>query len=98
VVFTVLTLSQLFHSLAVRSETASLLSIGLLSNRPMLGAVLFTLCLQMAVIYLPFLNELFHTQPLPLFDLMVCFLFSLVVLFAVEIQKWLARRRTVTAT
>jgi len=93
VVFTVLTLSQLFHSLAVRSETASLFSIGLLSNRPMLGAVLFTLGLQMAVIYLPFLNELFHTQPLPLFDLIACFMFSSLVLFAVEFQKWLARRR-----
>jgi len=93
VVFTVLTLSQLFHSLAVRSETASLFSIGLLSNRPMLGAVLFTLGLQMAVIYLPLLNELFHTQPLPLFDLVACFIFSSLVLFAVEFQKWLVRRR-----
>jgi P-type Ca2+ transporter type 2C len=98
VVFTVLTLSQLFHSLAVRSETASLFSIGLLSNLPMLGAVLFTLCLQMAVIYLPFLNELFHTQPLPLFDLIGCFMFSSVVLFAVEVQKWLTRRRTAAST
>jgi Ca2+-transporting ATPase len=97
VVFTVLTLSQLFHSLAIRSESASLFSIGLLSNRPMLGAVLFTLSMQMAVIYLPFLNELFHTQPLPMFDLMVCFMFSSLVLIAVEMQKWLVRRRAVTA-
>ena len=94
-VFTVLTLSQLFHSLAVRSETASLFSIGLLSNLPMLGAVLFTFCLQMAVIYLPFLNQLFHTQPLPLFDLLVCIMFSSVVLFVVEIQKWLRCRHTI---
>jgi Ca2+-transporting ATPase len=97
VVFTVLTLSQLFHSLAVRSESASLFSIGLLSNRPMLAAVIFTGCLQMAVIYLPFLNSLFHTQPLPLFDLLVCFMFSSLVLVAVEIQKWLARRSAATA-
>jgi len=95
VVFTVLTLSQLFHSLAVRSEAASLFTIGLLSNRPMLGAVLFTLCLQMAVIYLPVFNELFHTQPLPMIDLLVCFMFSSTVLLAVEIQKWLARRSAV---
>ena len=37
IVFTVLTLSQLFHSLAVRSESISLFHLGLFSNLPMLG-------------------------------------------------------------
>lgn len=92
VVFTVLTVSQLFHSLAVRSETASLFGIGLLSNLPMLGAILLTLLLQLVVIYTPALNAIFHTQPLPLFDLGVCLLISSLVLFAVEIEKWLVRR------
>ena len=75
VVFTVLTVSQLFHSLAVRSETASLFTIGLFSNLPMLGAVVLTVLLQMAVIYVPALNPVFHTQPLPMFDLVVCLAF-----------------------
>ena len=92
VVFTVLTVSQLFHSLAVRSESASLFRIGLFSNLPMLVAVVLTLLLQMAVIYLPALNSIFHTQPLPLFDLAVCLLLSSLVLFVVEIEKWLVRR------
>jgi Ca2+-transporting ATPase len=92
IIFTVLTVSQLFHSLAVRSETASLFSIGLFTNLPMLAAVLITLMLQMAVIYLPALNDIFYTQPLPLFDLVVCLALSSLVLFAVEIEKWLVRR------
>jgi len=92
VVFTVLTVSQLFHSMAVRSERISLLRIGLLSNLPMLGAVSLAFALQMAVIYLPSLNAVFHTQPLPLFDLAVCLLLSSLVLVAVEIEKWLMRR------
>ena len=92
VVFTVLTVSQLFHSLAVRSETASLFSIGLFSNLPMLGAVILTVLLQMAVIYVPVLNPVFHTQPLPMFDLAICLVLSSLVLFAVEIEKWLVRR------
>jgi len=91
VVFTVLTVSQLFHSLAVRSETASLFGIGLLNNLPMLGAILLTLLLQLAVIYTPALNDIFHTQPLPMFDLGICLLISSLVLFAVEIEKWLVR-------
>jgi len=95
IVFTVLTISQLFHSLAVRSDRASIFSIGLLSNLPMLGAVLFTICLQMAVIYLPSFNQVFHTQALPLYDLLVCFMLSSLVLFAVEIEKWLVRRELI---
>ena len=62
------------------------------SNLPMLGAVLLTLVLQLAVIYTPMLNGVFHTQPLPLFDLAVCLGLSSLVLVAVEIEKWLIRR------
>jgi Ca2+-transporting ATPase len=76
----------------VRSESASLFRIGLFSNLPMLGAVLLTVLLQLAVIYHPALNAVFHTQPLPLFDLLVCLGLSSLVLFAVEIEKWLIRR------
>ena len=92
VVFTVLTVSQLFHSLAVRSEAESLFRVGLFSNLPMLGAVVLTLLLQLAVIYVPELNGIFYTQPLPLFDLLVCLALSSLVLFVVEIEKWLVRR------
>lgn len=58
----------------------------------MLAAVLLTLLLQLAVIYLPALNDIFHTQPLPMFDLVICLLLSSLVLVAVEIEKWLVRR------
>jgi len=92
VVFTVLTISQLFHSMAVRSERESLFTIGVTSNRYMLGAVLLTVLLQLLVIYHPLLNPIFKTQPLPMFDLGICFLLSSLVLVAVELEKWLIRR------
>jgi Ca2+-transporting ATPase len=92
VVFTVLTVSQLFHSLAVRSERESLFAIGVMSNPYLLGAVLLTVLLQLMVIYLPALNPIFRTQPLPLFDLGVCLALSSLTLVAVEIEKWLVRR------
>ncbi|MGB5260226.1 MAG: cation-translocating P-type ATPase [Gammaproteobacteria bacterium] len=97
-VFTVLTLSQLFQSLAIRSESDSLFRIGLFSNLPMLGAILLTLLLQMAVIYLPVLNAIFYTQPLPMFDLAVCLLLASLVFFAVEIEKALIRRGVIYTT
>jgi Ca2+-transporting ATPase len=91
-VFTVLTISQLFHSVAVRSESASIFQIGIFSNLPMLGAVVLTFILQLAVIYLPALNVIFHTQALPFYDLMICLLLSSSILVAVEFEKWLFRR------
>lgn len=62
------------------------------SNLPMLGAIILTVGLQITVIYVPALNPVFHTRPLPLLDLVVCLLLSSLVLFAVEIEKWLVRR------
>ena len=92
VVFTVLTLSQLVHALAIRSERESLLAQGLLSNRPLVAAVVLTLALQMAVIYVPFLQGIFKTAPLNAEELAVCILLPLVVLAAVEVEKMLVRR------
>ena len=92
VVFSVLTISQLFHSMAVRSERASLFRIGVASNPAMLGAVLLTVGLQLAVIYTPALQPIFHTQSLPLPDLLIVLALSSLVLFAVEMEKWLVRR------
>ncbi|HSW04383.1 cation-translocating P-type ATPase, partial [Aquabacterium sp.] len=60
-VFTVLTLAQMAHLLAIRSERESLFSQGLLSNRPLLAAVALTLALQMATIYVPWLQPIFRT-------------------------------------
>ena len=91
-VFTVLTLSQMAHVMAIRSERESLLRQGLLSNLPLLGAVAVTFLLQMATIYLPFLNPIFSTEPLTMAELGFCLALSLVVFVVVEIEKALVRK------
>jgi Ca2+-transporting ATPase len=97
-VFTVLTLGQMAHVLAIRSETESLWRLGLGSNRPLLGAVLLTFVLQMATIYVPVLNPIFKTQALSPVELMLCLLASAVVFIAVEIEKlWLRHKRPTLA-
>jgi Ca2+-transporting ATPase len=90
-VFTVLTLSQLGHALAIRSETESIFTLGLLSNKPFLGAVLFTFALQMAVIYVPLLQAVFRTEALTAAELGLTLALSAVVFFAVELEKWAIR-------
>jgi Ca2+-transporting ATPase len=91
-VFTTLTLSQMGHALAVRSSE-SLFKVGLLSNPALLGAVLLTFVLQLAVIYVPFLQELFKTSALALDELLLSLALSTVVFWAVEGEKWLMRRK-----
>ncbi|UCH44446.1 MAG: HAD-IC family P-type ATPase, partial [Nitrospiraceae bacterium] len=93
-VFTVLSLSQMGHVLAIRSERESLFSLGLFTNKPLIGAVLLTFALQMGTIYIPVLNPIFKTAPLTAGELMVTLALSSIVFFAVEIEKWWFRMRS----
>jgi Ca2+-transporting ATPase len=92
-VFTTLTFGQMAGVLAIRSERESLFSIGLLSNKLLLGAVAMTALLQLAVIYIPFLQHLFETVPLTLNDLLICIGLSLIMFVGIEIEKWITRMR-----
>lgn len=93
ILFTTLTLSQMAHVMAIRSESQSLFRIGLMSNKALLGAVSLTLLLQLALIYTPFLQSFFKTEPLPPADLALTFLLSSIIFAAVELEKWLTRNR-----
>ncbi len=92
VAFTVLTLSQLAHAMAIRSERDSLFLIGFSSNWPLLAAVVLTLALQLAVVYIEPLQTIFKTTGLTPVELLVCLALPLIVLGAVECEKWLVRR------
>ncbi len=92
-VFTVLCLTQLGHVLAIRSEKKSLFTMGLFSNKHLIGAVVLTFLLQMATIYIPFLNPIFKTVPLTFGELLLTLGLSSIVFFAVEIEKFFWRRR-----
>jgi len=77
--------------LAIRSERESLFTQGLMSNTPLLGAVLVTVVLQLAIIYVPVLNDLFKTQPLTIGELAWTFAAGVIVFVAVEVEKWWKR-------
>jgi Ca2+-transporting ATPase len=78
--------------MTIRSERDSLFSIGVASNRPLLSAVAVTVLLQLAVIYVPALNPIFHTAPLSGAELALCCALASVVFFAVEAEKFAVRR------
>ncbi len=91
IVFTVLCLSQMGHVLAVRSETESFFRQGLISNLPLLGAVILTAALQMMIIYVPFFHDIFKTKSLTFKELLTALLISTLIFIAVEIEKLFKR-------
>ncbi len=91
--FTVLCFSQMGHVMAIRSDRESLFKIGVFSNKPLLGALFLTVILQLMLIYSPFFNRIFKTQPLSIYELAITFVVSSVVFCAVEIEKWIFRLR-----
>jgi Ca2+-transporting ATPase len=90
-VVTVIAFSQLAHVLAIRSESESLFSIGLFSNLPLVAAVVATVALQLAVVYIPTLNGWFKLDPLTLGESVTCALVGITILVAVEVEKWMKR-------
>lgn len=92
-VFTTLAISRVGMAEAMRSDRDALFQIGLFSNKPLLGSVVLTFGLQMAVIYIPVLQTVFQTTSLSAIDLLISFALSIAIFGAIELEKWLIRRK-----
>jgi hypothetical protein len=64
---------------AVRTDHASLRSVGVLSNRYLIGGIAFALTFAAALIYVPVLNSLFGTAPLTVGQLAIVVPFPFIV-------------------
>src|SRR4030095_12547054 len=87
--------SQMAHILAIRSERRSLFRAGLFSNKPLLAAVCLTIVLQLALLYVAGLRQVFRTKALSPVDLAATAAFAAVIFCAVELEKYLLQRKTV---
>ncbi|MCU0438741.1 MAG: cation-translocating P-type ATPase [Raineya sp.] len=91
IVFTSLCFAQIGQVLAVRSEHNFLYQEGFFGNLPLLGTALLNFGLQLALIYVPFLQEIFVTKPLTLTELGVCMGVALAVFHAIEAEKFVKK-------
>ena len=91
-VFTVLSLAQLGHVMAIKREKSLIIQDGLFKNMSIIWAVLFTFVLQITVIYLPIANQLFKTAPLTLSELLICIACAAILFHAVELEKLIKKR------
>ncbi len=85
--FATLGLVQLTHSLNARSNKKSLFRIGLFSNMYLIGAIAISALLQIIVIAVPFLNDIFNVTVLNLEQWLIVICAALVVIPIVEAVK-----------
>ncbi len=91
--FMVLSISQLFHALNLRSRTHSLFQVGILKNKWLVLTLVFSVFLQIMVSQLPLFQVLLKTVALPLSSWLIVFALSFSVILVNEISKWVAKER-----
>ena len=91
--FSALALLEMYHVFNCRSEDRSVFQVGLFSNLYLIIAVIFTVILQLFVVYHPLLQKIFNTVPLSATELVYLFLFSSLPLVFVELRKAFYRRK-----
>lgn len=85
--FVVLSVSQLFYSLAMRNETKSLFQVGVFKNKWLIGSILLGILLQLTIITIPFTATIFKVYSLTLKDWGIVILISLIPFVINEIIK-----------
>jgi len=91
--FVTLSLCELFRAYTVRSERASIFSIGIFSNRYMQYAVGLSIILLLAVVSVPFLQPIFNTHFMSGREWAVVLGLALIPAVSEEITKIFLRRR-----
>lgn len=90
--FICLILAELVRAYSSRSERHSVFSLGVFSNATLNKAIIISVALTLAVVYLPFMNDPFYTIPLQVFDWGMILTLVLIPFAAGEIFKKLYHR------
>jgi len=89
--FSGIAFAQMWQAFATRSFQDSIFKTGLFTNKVMFSMIILTLLMQLAALYVPFLQVFLSTQALTLNELLICILVSGLVLFETEIEKAISR-------
>lgn len=91
--FVVLSVSQLFHAFNLRNETKSIFQSGLFTNKYLVGSMVLGIVIQLIIIEVPVLANVFEVFPLNLGDWAVVLGLSIIPLIANEIVKIFKRAK-----
>ncbi|MBM3248047.1 MAG: HAD-IC family P-type ATPase [Candidatus Omnitrophica bacterium] len=97
VAFTTLAVTQWLNGVNCRSDTKSIFKIPFLGNKYLLFGLALAIILQLAVLYMPFLQNIFSTVMLSLTDWVKIIIVGSIVFWLEEIRKFIANVRLSTA-
>ena len=89
--FTTLTLAQMGNVLAIHTSSKPLFKGGLFSNPLLIASILITVVMQLGVVYIPFLQPIFETEPLTASQFGVTILASIAMYIFVRLERHLNR-------
>ena len=84
---------QWFNAWNCRSDVQSIFQLGLLSNPWLVLATVLVFLLQLALLHIPFLQRIFATQPLNIYQWIFVTIIASSILWIEEIRKGFVRRR-----
>jgi magnesium-transporting ATPase (P-type) len=90
---TTVILFQIFYLLNCRSLKDSLLTIGLWTNRWIYAGIGVVLLLQLAFIYLPWMQTVFGSAPLRATSWLEALAVAFLILPVIGVEKWVRKRR-----
>ncbi|PIS34637.1 MAG: hypothetical protein COT37_01620 [Parcubacteria group bacterium CG08_land_8_20_14_0_20_43_9] len=95
-VFAALAIDSLFYVFSCRSLRKGLFHINILSNRALIGALIFSMITLVAAVHLPAFNHLLGTAPLHFSDWYILFSLGIIELLLIESVKhyFIARHNT----
>ncbi len=93
VALTTMVFFQFYQALNCRSETLSVFKMNLLSNPFLFVSIVAAFFAHLAVLYVPALQYVFRTVPLSWNQWLLIVLSSCTILFVVELDKFIRRRR-----
>jgi len=91
-VFATLCFVQLGNALSVRSVYHAIFCKEIFANKGMWGAILLTMALQMAIIYVPFLHPIFKTTYLDIKAMAAIFIVTITAVLFIELWKLIIKK------
>jgi P-type Ca2+ transporter type 2C len=90
---TTMAVFQWFNAWNCRHESKSIFKMNPFSNKYLVGATIIVVLLQMLMVYVPFMNRIFKTTALTLYEWFIIISISFSIIIIEEIRKFFLRRR-----
>ncbi|MBP2046077.1 cation-translocating P-type ATPase [Methanobacterium aggregans] len=91
-VFAGIVTSQIGNLLGCQTTRTSTLKVGVFKNKWIIRGIMFEVLVVLSIVYIPYMQEIFGTTSLGIFEWLYLISFIPIMFFAEELRKYIARR------